>query len=226
MRLILHAGTHKTGTTSIQKALESNRRWLRTRGFFYPSGLEAFAGNSKPHHEFAHGLTKTDGALYKASCAFVTQARNSMSADEALLLSAEPIYRHIAGTMKWKKCSRVPRYWELRSKYLRVLANALDGFEVEVLLFFRNPNGFAESFAAELMRKKRWKGTPEDFMRDFSPLFDYDRQKALFRRHFSQIKVVDYDDALTRGGSITAFFQAAGLPMPSKWQDLWERPTV
>ena len=47
MRLILHAGTHKTGTTSIQKVLADNRDWLRERGLIYPDGGSVFGGRSR-----------------------------------------------------------------------------------------------------------------------------------------------------------------------------------
>ena len=36
-RLILHIGTHKTGSTSIQKTLDLNRKLLASNGFFFPA---------------------------------------------------------------------------------------------------------------------------------------------------------------------------------------------
>lgn len=48
MRLILHVGTHKTGTSSIQAFLEANREGLRAAGYHYPRCCSVFGGNHSP----------------------------------------------------------------------------------------------------------------------------------------------------------------------------------
>jgi hypothetical protein len=45
MDLILHIGTHKTGTSSIQACMEANRARLRAAGVHYPRCCAAFDGN-------------------------------------------------------------------------------------------------------------------------------------------------------------------------------------
>jgi hypothetical protein len=59
MKLVLHAGTHKTGTTSIQKVLSDNRTWLRDRGLIYPDGEGVYSPKAplKTHHVFARSFT-------------------------------------------------------------------------------------------------------------------------------------------------------------------------
>ena len=37
MRLVIHAGPHKTGTSYIQQRLTDNRDFLRQSGWIYPS---------------------------------------------------------------------------------------------------------------------------------------------------------------------------------------------
>ncbi len=54
MRLILHIGWHKTGSTTIQEALKSNEGLLTSEGFYYPlEGLIKCA-----HHNLAWSLNK------------------------------------------------------------------------------------------------------------------------------------------------------------------------
>ena len=48
MKLILHVGTHKTGTSSIQAFLEANREGLRAAGYHYPRCCSVFGGNHSP----------------------------------------------------------------------------------------------------------------------------------------------------------------------------------
>ena len=75
MRLILHAGTHKTGTTSIQKVLADNREWLRERGLIYPDGKSAFGKTSIPHHRFCRSLNGTDPDGFRKANLFHFGAR-------------------------------------------------------------------------------------------------------------------------------------------------------
>lgn len=49
--LYIHAGTHKTGTTAIQKFLSANRDLLAKNGYLYP-------GTDQGHHDVARELKK------------------------------------------------------------------------------------------------------------------------------------------------------------------------
>ena len=52
MRLIIHAGVHRTGTTSLQKTLERNAGILGERGVYYPPG------QGGRHRQLAAALAK------------------------------------------------------------------------------------------------------------------------------------------------------------------------
>jgi hypothetical protein len=64
MRLILHAGTHKTGTTSIQKALYEHRDYLREHGLYSPFA-ETFTTpkKSKKDYRLTRALLKYAGSF-------------------------------------------------------------------------------------------------------------------------------------------------------------------
>jgi len=51
MEIYLHIGSHKTGTTTIQRALHLNRKTLRRQGFFLPC-----SGRPNPHFAAQHNL--------------------------------------------------------------------------------------------------------------------------------------------------------------------------
>ena len=55
-RLVLHIGTHKTGTTSIQKALARNRDVLAARGVLYP--LDVLGSSRHDFNELATELRR------------------------------------------------------------------------------------------------------------------------------------------------------------------------
>ena len=51
MKVVLHIGPHKTGTTTIQRTLHVNAAALQARGYFYQPGPDEFN-----HHTNAAGL--------------------------------------------------------------------------------------------------------------------------------------------------------------------------
>ena len=161
MKLILHAGTHKTGTTSIQKALFDNRLWLRQYGLIYPDGGGVYHKARLAHHSFVHAFTGTSAESLDQAVQFLAGARAQIERlGDIILISAEPIYRHIWGYDDWQHFADAD-YWVRRNGYLTRLADALHGFDITVLLFFRERRSFARSLYAEVVCKKgHWQGTP------------------------------------------------------------------
>ena len=96
-RLILHAGTHKTGTTTIQQVLADNRAFLRGHGLVYPDSTVPFGVSRAAHHPFAAALTGVEPAGEADAAAFRQAARDALPTGATLLLSAESIYRHQRG---------------------------------------------------------------------------------------------------------------------------------
>lgn len=52
-KLILHVGTHKTGTSALQSYLSENRRLLRRDEIYYPSLSKNIESLRKTHHQIA-----------------------------------------------------------------------------------------------------------------------------------------------------------------------------
>lgn len=225
MRLILHAGTHKTGTTSIQKALFDNRVLLREYGLIYPDGRGVYRKERLAHHGFVHGFTETSARSLARAVQFLDDARAQLQRPgDTILISAEPIYRHIAGYDDWAHFADAD-YWVRRKDYLTRLSHALERFDVTVLLFFRERRSFARSLYAEIVCKKgHWQGNPREFMGHFCHWFEYEQQVATFRAIFSDVRTFSYEKALDEG-LIRTFFRTIGFPMPPNADQIWERKT-
>ena len=56
VKIFVHIGTHKTGTTSIQKFARSNEEKLKMKGFFYPGYSILGKKEHYGHHHIAHAL--------------------------------------------------------------------------------------------------------------------------------------------------------------------------
>ncbi|MDQ6962737.1 MAG: hypothetical protein Q9M28_09475 [Mariprofundaceae bacterium] len=51
LKLIIHAGTPKTGTTSLQPYLGKKQRKLRGKGILYPHNLDKLQNPNAPKHQ-------------------------------------------------------------------------------------------------------------------------------------------------------------------------------
>jgi Domain of unknown function (DUF4112) len=60
--------------------------------------------------------------------------------------------------------------------------------------------------------KKRWQGSPAEFVEQFCHWFEYERQIALFKAVFSNVRVSSYESA-TEQGLIRTFFRIIEFPM-------------
>ncbi len=206
---------HKTGTTSIQKVLRENRDTDRARGLFYPFPEDLTP--RMPHHRFAHGLASATSRWQSFSPAFVEYTRDQVRAGELVVISSEPVYRH-AFEMPWLRDTTwkddASAYWEARRRYLENVARALQHFDVSVLLFLRGKESFLDSMANDLTRSGDWFGTGRDLAEQHPQLVEYDRQVDLLDEIVGPVTTVDYDQALTEGGSVIAFYRAIGFDPP------------
>lgn len=189
MRLVLHAGTNKTGTTAIQSALTRNRRWLHERGIRYP---QLGGGN-----RFGRNLIFGD----REAKAFLG------TLDGTTIISSELIYRAIDGHDGYEYTDT---YWTNREIYLDRLMSVLSGFDVRVILFFRDPDAYTEALYSTLVIGGRCSLPFEVFAKCIAPLLDYERQQDAFRKRFSDVVVVPYDSVKDR--LIPTFCDVAGIP--------------
>ena len=211
MKLILHAGTHKTGTTSIQNVLRKNRIWLAQRGLYYPMGHLGWGGNREvPHHDFAHALADYHRPELMWAWGMLQEMHAHGLMGQTVIFSCEALYRHTLGDRGY---AITPTFWADREAYLHRIARWFRHFEIRPILYFREPESFAVSLKHELTVNGAWAGgTMEEFRQHFAPWFDYERQIGLFRRVFGSVEVRSYDDA--KHALIADFFNAIGFPVP------------
>ncbi|MGH3474319.1 MAG: hypothetical protein ACRDOT_05320 [Aeromicrobium sp.] len=212
-RLVLHAGIHKTGTTSIQRMLKDSRDADRARGLFYPYPEKLT--RAMPHHRFAHGLASATATYASFSPRFVEYTQEQVRDGDLVVISSEPIYRH-AWEMDWSRTTwhDDAAYWAARRRYLQNVARALKEFDVSVLLFLREKESFVASMAAERTNTGDWAGSGDDLAEQYPQLIEFDRQVELFNELVGPVTTVDYELALQEGGSVVAFYRAIGFEPP------------
>ncbi len=133
LKLILHVGTPKTGTTSIQVYLDKKQRKLRSKGILYPNRFHN--PNAPKHQWFERNLVTANAESLVDN--FKGIINHVEKHTHTILLSSEGIYNH---------------WWDFpeESKALLLELNGL--FDVEIWAWFREPLVFAESFYKQCIR--------------------------------------------------------------------------
>ena len=148
MKLILHIGTHKTGTTALQQFLHANRRSLAARGFYYatPRGV--------PHSNLiANALNRGESRVVHTFLTNHSRLARRQGAD-AILVSAENFYAMsvLASMAERKICTNAVD----RDQRLIGMLGALipEGITAcQVICYFRRPDRYAESLYSQHVKR-------------------------------------------------------------------------
>ena len=170
MKLILHIGTHKTGTTALQRFLYANREPLAAQGFHY-----ATPGHGLPEANFVAnalnvGKARVVGTFFEKHVG-IARRRGA----HGILASAENFYamsvldamaRHEA------RADAITRDRTLIQRLKSLLPDELDS--VQIVCYFRRPDRYAESlYSQHVKRGISFAGTFDEFLPIVRPALFY-----------------------------------------------------
>lgn len=210
MPFVIHVGTHKTGTTTLQRFAASNRAELRNRGLWYPSYTEIGLFDHYAHHHLAFALAEEPGTKLSPSEArrFVEYLDKNRTSEETILISAEPLYRLTVGldpkTHKWRSSSA--SYWDARDQFIAKMREAFPFDDTQILICLRRQDNFARSVYQERVKVTKFNDTFSTFLHKERSIFDYLGQVEAFAKHFRNIKVVTFESLVGSGDLHAAFF--------------------
>lgn len=140
LKLILHAGTPKTGTTALQSFLHSHREDLLDRGILYPRC--GVCPPPEPKHQWMIGaLVDEDATAFAAHMQGVLQETREDT--HTIILSSEGLFH---------------RWWDFTDAGRAILQGLTGQFEVSVWVFFRDPVSFLRSFYIQMLKNPRSSG--------------------------------------------------------------------
>jgi hypothetical protein len=221
-KLLLHVGSHKTGTTSIQDALAANRTWLEQNGVYYPNPKPFFFRKTDAHHDLAHALAGGSDRQLTGARRFRAHLLEASSQHNRILLSAEPFYRHVVSPTNNDRDIAAEVDGETlteddllrrRRKYVARVAEYFEDFDVEIILFLRRPDNFAESLYKNAVVSTQYKGGFRKYTKRKTFKFDYRTQRLIFAKHFPLITIRSYEGSMAKG-IVPAFFETIGLDGP------------
>ncbi len=133
LKLILHVGTPKTGTTSVQVYLDKKQRKLRSKGILYPNRFHN--PNAPKHQWFERNLVTANAESLVDN--FSDILNHVEEHTHTILLSSEGIYNN---------------WWDFPQESKALLLELKGLFDVEIWVWFKEPLVFAESFYKQCLR--------------------------------------------------------------------------
>lgn len=207
--VVLHIGTHKTGSTSLQQLLLDQRDGLLAEaGVAYPTGLVIPAS----HAELPLLAIRPDRT-------WPARLRFPETQDPRWLAAAAAHVRDVLDHSPYPVTvfSHEDLSYLRHDDELAALRSLLGERRVRVVVFLRDPAAFLRSYRAQLEAT----GFPPSadpasfaFVEEGSWLVDHDALLGAYRRGFGveNVEVLDYDEAVRRDGSvIPAFTDQLGI---------------
>lgn len=207
-RVVLHIGTHKTGTTSLQRALSKNSRLLRSagirfyRGLYKPANhveLQLAAMRFERRSPFKRRMDRVPvDEAFRANVIAHVQSFLALCPEQKFIFSAEGL-----------SYLRLP-------EETAVLGRIFEGHSVEVIVYFRDKRAFLESYSRQIGASRALRNMKDSwaYCGDDSWLIDYDGLLQAYSQQFgaSAIKVRSYEaDKEVFGGTVGSFLALLGL---------------
>ncbi len=223
-KLLLHIGTHKTGTTSIQRFCAANRNALRDHGLWYPPADVGKFPKHYAHHRVAHSIALRDPDFGPDDAShFFDRVRRQLGNDETAVISAEPMYRHLLADGEpargLLKLSAEETERQFRN-YAAATQEAIGDFDVTVLVMLRRQDLFLESLYAEQVLSTGYNRTIERFAVERRALLDYAARLTGWAEVFgaSNLSVKVFERSKLTVPIERTFIEWAGLD----WQDSFD----
>lgn len=205
--LIIHAGLHKTGTTSIQQVLSSNEQWLEERGYYYlrhdrssfNQNALAWAIATKNDSDFE--ILRKKGVFPDLSF-------------DKWIISSEAFSQFVVGKRQFRKFDQ-NEYFKGRRKFLKRLSLLCEKFDKRsIFICFRRHDDFAVSHYATGLISGRFSWSFAQYLEKFRPIFDYCSQRRVFEEVFERVCIADFDSL--RDDLVGCSLDWMGIPAPPR----------
>lgn len=148
MRIVLHVGMHKTGTSAIQTALEDNKEYLKAEGWVY-----SFLPNEFPslYQFIKNRASNVESARSEVKEFFLNNSGMN------ILISHEVMSSSIQEISNWERKAQIIK--EAFSEY----------GELEVIVYYRRQDDYYESAFQQIMKGGGDRNL-QDIMDEYPPL--------------------------------------------------------
>lgn len=206
MRAILHLGTYKTGSSSIQNLMFDNRSWLQSHGILYPEvGLLKDRKIGFRHTGLIFNFLKSPRQVLPESLA------NEIAASrcDTLVFSSEA----------WSN----PRHLSHLVQFASMLEN-IGVTQLSAVISFRNVSDYAQSHFREFTVNQSNSLDYKSYTKKPIGMFDYLLLSGVFRSIFGgSLTVMNFNE---EGDVRRRFLEVSGLPSLEDFPTLPARANV
>jgi hypothetical protein len=184
-RIIIHAGFHKTGTTSLQQTLRANRAALRPEiRLVLRPGMTALCECARA---YSRSREDYDLGMVKYEAAALMETLQPESAD-TIILTSEDLSGHMPGRFRLRGYGAAPHI--MRALSVAIKATSPDA---EVSFFFttRSAEQWLRSCYAQHLRAARMVWDEGDYVKRLKPSADHDKILDLVKREVPYNAVLD-----------------------------------
>jgi hypothetical protein len=183
MKLIVHIGTHKTGTTALQQFLHANRERLPAHGFHYATPRRGIQDANLVANKLNVGKSSFVHA-FLAEHVKVARRRRA----HTILVSSENFYAmSVLDSMQRRQvCANAVEREQARIEALRSLIPE-DIATAQIVCYFRRPDRYAESlYSQHVKRGVIFDGTFDEFLPIIKPALLYNTAMRLWSDVFGE----------------------------------------
>lgn len=218
-RILLHIGTHKTGSTSIQQFLHQRRDRLAAHGVAFYRGRYLPSNHVELHSAAIRTERPTPFKLDRDLHVDDAYRAGILAEVAAFLASCQA--QHAVFSAEGLSYLRYP-------DELDRLQRLFSGYRVDILVYLRDVEDYRCSHLAEFARRRERGGRVTGDFADLSAgswLLDYRTRLKPYRQTFGSehVHVMDYDVEVARDGSvIPSFLRMLGIAdgfAPADWSD-------
>lgn len=221
-RLVLHIGTEKTGTTSIQRFLSTNRSCLAESGVFTPSSLDDGAGNHRWLPAIACNKKEADDFLRSKEVTSESELRNLI--DAKLTEFRHEVESISNSESKWLISSEHLQSRLTEKSELDTLKSILSGLfdNIEILLYIRRPIHTAVSLLSTAIKTgSTMKSLPEPSELYWNNICNHratiERWKACFPEAELTVRLFQKED-FKNGDLIDDFMRVAKIEASNRFK--------
>ena len=201
--IVIHIGTHKTGTTTLQNTLFHNRALLKARGVTYPR-----IGTIAPHHNLVTrwiDLPPQFRTRRSALQDWATIARAWAGSDETVLVSSEEFSRLKPTAVDFRELGGLVKRFD-RKRVACVIRGQL-GFIQSVYVQVTKNQSFVDFdyFVSQCVRSRQATG----LALDYNMLLDH----VLTGFEPGEVVLIPYEQSVAGEGLVAAFCRRLGLPV-------------
>ncbi len=199
VKVYLHIGTHKTGTTSIQRFLTSNRDKLLDLGYLYP-----LSGKPKALSIAQHKLSW--GVMQKKRFRRVTGKWEDLGQEWGNL------HEEIAREKKENVIISAEDFSNLNAKTINALKKHLSRYDTKIVIYLRRQDEFFLSLYATVLKGGFYKPI-EEYIRLKRHRGDYYTFLGIWSKAFGKenLLIRTYEKSEIKQGLIFNFLETIGL---------------